>query len=1582
MADPTYDEIVASKVSTPTYDQLTSDKVPTYDQIASYSEALKGAQAGLNAIQGPGSIIGAANFAIADTLQKSQEADTQQADLQNFIKPAVQSDSMQESGGGPSSDYLQQKAYTQARSDQYGGLENAPMVHIPKPTGSGVGAGIVRGLANTAEGLTSGKNVAFMIALGGAPAIAQKVVSGAFAADMALHLPATVAAASQAKTPGEAAQLWTEATLSAAMTIAATAHAAGRSGLAMSEKQRAEFDASRKAIAQAPTELLQAAVHDPKIGESIGPDAQQIIIAELQRRATNLAPKSTAAAEEAASVLDTNKPDASPTIAPAKQEAVLSEKALADAESALSESDAATPSPALSDTPAPEQPPSGAGVASPEPPVAAPAAPESTPKPASATPATAAGEPYPKTNLTPEAEAILSAIEKGGAAPAFISKNLEKIARENGVTITRQMRPQDVIDALRAKRDTPTPQSQETPPASPPVEPTSAPTPEPSASSGETYGIAQRVREQRTAAGKVGEVSPGQGISAPDSIEHGRALLSSGTDPVEVMQRFEETKQISHDDIAVVRAYGEALAREASAAERIYGTDSPQYKSARDAVTAWDTRSKAMQTEWHKIGMAQQAETDLDTGSVTEMERSFSRQHNRPMTDSERSHAAKVAEESRTKDETIADLEKKLTEVVSGQPTVDVSGMLDQVMRDIEAAKKAKRAGTGLVEFADSMAEAARERMRKRGSFARTSALLDPMDLLDSASIGASYILKGVGNLAQFTAKMVEVLGEGVREHIPAIFDASKKQAQIIKESHKASRTGKTKAKVVAEAKVDATTEGELTPSVARDIVQHVVESGVTGERAIMDAAHELATEAFPDITPREFETTFARYGEKYRTTPNPEPIAKQVRKLYSLTQMKLAIDDLVKKGEAEKSGAQRDKMDADVRRRKKELNEALNKYAKDSGPTEGQLASRNEAKKTALRNRIIDIDNELRTGQKPPKNTPVPYDTEVEQLQAERDAMVEKLKEVHAEKNPGMTPEDRYNSAQLKRVERELADLRARSAAGNYGPKPKGTHPAKSPELLRSEAELEAERQKFSDARDLASGKLPKDLPGLRTHFSSRASGKFTLPEIGAIWNRARAYIDSGTTDFRKISEGVATDLGLTPKEVVDALSQNRTVRKMSNDLYRQMYERRKIKQNAKLWIESANKPAWQRAIRSVTNYPRAIAILGHANAMVTHAGQNAFRPGAWKAWGRNMALNYRFLGNKALHEAQMQALENHPLYNLALRSKLRVAPGMIEDYASYGKFLGTLGEAGNRAMDSLKTFRMDMFASELEKFAPEIRQDVAPLLAQFINHISGFGDIGHGTHATVMREVMFAPSLEASRWANVVGDPIKYAKVRANWKNATPAEKAMTKYYAGQQAKLAGVMVTALLANQALQSATGQEDGVNLTDPSRSDWMKFKWDSHTYDITGNVTSPVKFIGTMLKDVLTESQRGEGHLERMGKDSLRYVRGKVDPKYGIAADVLDNQNAIGQAVPWTDEVRKKQRQISWSEYAWSHAPIPVAEAAREIYDSMVENGTDEVTAHDLIGGIMAGVIGAFGVKEGKTPKEPSRTPKARFSRD
>ena len=58
------------------------------------------------------------------------------------------------------------------------------------------------------------------------------------------------------------------------------------------------------------------------------------------------------------------------------------------------------------------------------------------------------GMQYP--GITPAAGDLLRAIDAGGV-PAFVSAQLKDIARDNGVQLSDQLTPNDIIEAIRNK---------------------------------------------------------------------------------------------------------------------------------------------------------------------------------------------------------------------------------------------------------------------------------------------------------------------------------------------------------------------------------------------------------------------------------------------------------------------------------------------------------------------------------------------------------------------------------------------------------------------------------------------------------------------------------------------------------------------------------------------------------------------------------------------------------------------------------------------------------------------------------------------------------------------------------------------------------------------------------------------------------------------------------------------------------------------------------------------------------------------------------------------------------------------------
>ena len=156
----------------------------------------------------------------------------------------------------------------------------------------------------------------------------------------------------------------------------------------------------------------------------------------------------------------------------------------------------------------------------------------------------------------------------------------------------------------------------------PPEEPSPAEAPEKEAP--ENYGIAARVSAARSEAGHIEPIEPGEGISSQEAMQHGRDLLASGRDPLQVAADFKETGKSSPDDIALVRAYGEKLYNDAQAASDKFGIDSPEYLAARKTDSDWQQNVvRPMRTSWHAQGQAMQGETEIDYGAFHGLSRAY-----------------------------------------------------------------------------------------------------------------------------------------------------------------------------------------------------------------------------------------------------------------------------------------------------------------------------------------------------------------------------------------------------------------------------------------------------------------------------------------------------------------------------------------------------------------------------------------------------------------------------------------------------------------------------------------------------------------------------------------------------------------------------------------------------------------------------------------------------------------------------------------------------------------------------------------------------------------------------------------------
>lgn len=280
---------------------------------------------------------------------------------------------------------------------------------------------------------------------------------------------------------------------------------------------------------------------------------------------------------------------------------------------------------------------------------------------------------------------------------------------------------------------------------------------------------------------------------------------------------------------------------------------------------------------------------------------------------------------------------------------------------------------------------------------------------------------------AEALTDLVEQFGDKIRTH----FDRAWSKAQQLMADEKGSPKAKevaqsgqrrkgdpTPVEAKAAAKAEATAGDPLSHKVVYDYVKSLIQSGVHGVDPLMKAAHEGLKESFPDLTERDVRRAFSEYGKvKF---PSKEAVAQELADTRRITQLQESIDRLNEGMDALHTGLQREKATQQVREKTKELNELLKKRA--GPPSPEKLASRDQAKQTALRNQIADIDKQLRTGEKPKNGAPVADSPATEQLKAERDAMKAKIQEIEDAANPGKTAAEKQID-QLSKIKERLND-------------------------------------------------------------------------------------------------------------------------------------------------------------------------------------------------------------------------------------------------------------------------------------------------------------------------------------------------------------------------------------------------------------------------------------------------------------------------------------------------------------------------------------------------------------------------------
>lgn len=996
-----------------------------------------------------------------------------------------------------------------------------------------------------------------------------------------------------------------------------------------------------------------------------------------------------------------------------------------------------------------------------------------------------------------------------------------------------------------------------------------------------TIGVSYEAQVKRSK--ELGEEMPvrGEGITAEEAVKVGQKLILKGADPEKIAEDYKNNGTISGEGVSIVRAHNAALAKITNEAIEKYGKDSDEAKVAVETEKNWYKDVVArMKTEWHKIGMTLQGETEVDTGTFRGLERAF-QDHNggKEMSSEQIKEARELSGKVKSLSGEVEELKKKLAE------TIDKSKQEDNLEKEKTIKEKAKK-------IADIV---------RKGKINRP-------DVFNSSS-PAAIIWDGALDI---TAKSIEISGDAAQAIIDGIDHIKKSDwyKGITDKSKQLKAESEFKKYWKNELKEKEELISEEDSATSKNIVREAVEKGNSDVGSVVKYIKE---NYFPDKSDRQIRDDITKYGKT--KIPNTDPIEKIIREIKTIGNLLSKLED-VEKGERPKmTGYLRDKLTDEARALQKKLNEAMKDLPADEERDSKKLATAQDRIKTALENSIKDLNEQIENGERNPKIKPIEY--------------------------------NEYNKA----LKEQVSELRKTLG-----------------DILKEKEDIEAKKD-------------------LHLQFIDKKDSKFTPEESRIIWNYAKEeYLDKGT-DYNDMLGGVSIDLGLTADQVRRAISQPKGAREITDQMYLKMAKYREADAKAKNWVKSADDSKVLKFLKAIPNFFFALKTFGHGTvAPITHAGMNVFLPTNWKGYFSNMGDAYKFAfggtTDKGLvkYEQAMADMQNDPQYAMWKRAGLAIdMASHTDDYHSAEQnIFGKAGQIGVRGFNALKIFRLESAKSTYEKLSNAAKADPQTVkeVARIINNSTGTSDLRvSGKWGGVINASVFAPKLEGSRWAKLIVSPAKalgtIVKMGENERlklfgkeeriTVTPSEKTAAKIYSRRAGEMLATYAAFLAVNQGLLSVSGSKQKINVTDPSQPDWMKFKIGGKNIDISGGMVSTIDFISKLFEQSMGNQKalKGANRSDKMFETTGKYLRGKLSPIGGTIFDFTTHHDFVGNTMPGSsDKPQSHAHKLSWKEYLLQQqTPIPVAEAIKDVTESMKDKGLSKPHINEILNGIFIGAV-------------------------
>ena len=688
----------------------------------------------------------------------------------------------------------------------------------------------------------------------------------------------------------------------------------------------------------------------------------------------------------------------------------------------------------------------------------------------------------------------------------------------------------------------------------------------------------------------------------------------------------------------------------------------------------------------------------------------------------------------------------------------------------------------------------------------------------------------------------------------------------------------------------------------AKMVERNLVEFGITDPEEVIDGVHEALQEVFEDVTRREAMDAMSGYGQY--STPSQEPVDKIIRDLNAQYQQMAKKDDMQQGVAPKKSGRGRDEPSPELRELIREVNEMKRNSKYFITDPEAQLKTIFQATRTALRNRIYDLNKAIKTKEPIPGRTPNTFEgeqaKEIESLRKQRDELMADYKATFPK--PGLTFEQRAAIAE-RAVDREITKIEQQLASGNVAAKERA-EPVSTPALKDKQNRLESLRAQREAVREMQMTDADRE------QRAERLERQAEKAYVANLLNRIADYEDRKAQGYfgPKPKKEPRT---LSPREV--ELSRQLVSLKDEFFRYAAEYRLRNMGKVERFWDRTKETMHLSRAI--MTSFDLSAVFRQGGIASLAH-------PRLAAAASREM---WNALWRGGAEFDTMDKISKDELYTLAMRAGLSITTdsGKItrQEEAYMGRWAKWgIGKKGTKINElSLKAlffvapsarsyttflnsmrFRVFKYMVSNLGAGGEVTIDEAKVIASYVNAATGRAELGKFNQAAAnLNTVFFAPRYVASRF--------QYLAMPFYLLPSTKVSGRVKKMIAMEYARHVMGLTAFLGLSVALASLLTDDEEEKPTvefDPRSSDFMKLKIGDTRIDPMAGLSQTVTLIGQMatgqkkglrgdIKDLYGENRKfGDPDLWDVGTG---FLRKKLAPIPGAIVDLRVGENVIGE---------------------------------------------------------------------------------------